>query len=162
MICFTCENSFSEVRKDQKYCCKSCYIKGSNKERKIYKQIWAEQNKVKVDSSKRNWIIKNPEKRKEASSSYTKRNKPYYAQYSSLRTRKVQQAKPKQVDEDDLLNVYKEAEYFGLEVDHIIPITHELVCGLHVWNNLQLLTRSENAMKSNKFFIEDILAIIKE
>jgi len=37
------------------------------------------------------------------------------------------------------------------EVDHIIPITHNLVCGLHVENNLQVIKSKENRKKSNKF-----------
>lgn len=39
----------------------------------------------------------------------------------------------------------------GLEVDHIIPIKNDLVCGLHVPWNMHYVTRSENARKSNFF-----------
>lgn len=37
------------------------------------------------------------------------------------------------------------------EVDHIIPIKGSTICGLHVLRNLQVLPRSENRRKANKF-----------
>jgi 5-methylcytosine-specific restriction endonuclease McrA len=39
-------------------------------------------------------------------------------------------------------------------VDHIVPIVHPLVCGLHNEFNLQVLTRDDNIRKSNEFNIE--------
>lgn len=37
------------------------------------------------------------------------------------------------------------------EVDHIIPLSHHKVCGLHVHQNLQVLTQEKNGQKSNTF-----------
>lgn len=35
------------------------------------------------------------------------------------------------------------------EVDHIIPIKHPMVCGLHVESNLRVMPATENLKKSN-------------
>lgn len=45
-------------------------------------------------------------------------------------------------------------EFFGLDihVDHVIPLQGRAVCGLHVHNNLQLLTASQNSQKGNRLY----------
>lgn len=48
--------------------------------------------------------------------------------------------------------VYRKAQEFGFDVDHIVPITSTTVCGLHVWHNLQLLAPKENRAKGNRWW----------
>ena len=36
-------------------------------------------------------------------------------------------------------------------VDHIIPLNHPLVCGLHVETNLRIISKNDNEKKNNKF-----------
>ncbi len=67
---------------------------------------------------------------------------------------KMEKATPNWVGDELIKLVYLKAQEWGFAVDHIIPVNHKLVCGLHTWNNLQLLSTSENSKKYNNF-IED-------
>jgi hypothetical protein len=59
----------------------------------------------------------------------------------------------------EIENIYKLADYLtkstGIphHVDHIIPLQHNLVVGLHVPWNLQVITAEANFEKSNKLLI---------
>jgi hypothetical protein len=67
---------------------------------------------------------------------------------------------PAWADLDAIKAVYAQAravtERTGIphHVDHEIPLQGKLVSGLHVHNNLQILTKSENSRKCNKFEVE--------
>jgi hypothetical protein len=56
-----------------------------------------------------------------------------------------------------LLAIYVKAQLKNMgsrtkyEVDHIIPLYHPLVCGLHSHLNLQILPKATNQLKSNQF-----------
>lgn len=73
------------------------------------------------------------------------------------RTKQQLLATPTWVDQREINKVRRECirlnktsitEY---EIDHIDPLLSPLVCGLHVHNNLQILPKEENRLKSNKF-----------
>lgn len=67
------------------------------------------------------------------------------------------QATPKWVDHDAIEAIYWEAQMKNYEtgvkhqVDHIIPLKHHLVCGLHIPGNLRVITATENIKKKNKW-----------
>ena len=66
-------------------------------------------------------------------------------------------ATPEWADQDAIKVIYAEAQrlqdLLGIEfhIDHIVPLQGELVCGLHVENNLQVIPATLNLKKSNKF-----------
>ena len=67
-------------------------------------------------------------------------------------------ATPKWVDRKAILSYYKQARELSrvsgvkYEVDHIVPLQSDYVCGLHVPWNMQVLTKTDNASKSNKYW----------
>lgn len=62
-------------------------------------------------------------------------------------------AMPPWVDASALREIYLKCPE-GMDVDHIVPITSPIVCGLHVPWNLQYLTPTANREKHNKFHVE--------
>lgn len=95
-------------------------------------------------------------------SQYKKNNPDKVSFYESRRRATKLQAQPKWLSKDqqnEIKAIYKlrdELQWLNdpsdpLTVDHIIPLQGELVSGLHVLWNLQILPRSKNCSKSNKF-----------
>lgn len=75
----------------------------------------------------------------------------YRARNAKRRATKIN-ATPSWANLSLIKRIYENAE--GMHVDHIIPLQGELVCGLHVENNLQYLTPEENSRKGNKLLEE--------
>lgn len=67
---------------------------------------------------------------------------------------------PDWANKDAIEQIYKAAKELTIatgisyEVDHIIPVKHLLVCGLHVEHNLQIIPQEENKEKSNNYIVE--------
>jgi hypothetical protein len=71
--------------------------------------------------------------------------------YHRLRQSRMTKAMPPWADKGKIRAIYEEAARLGLSVDHIIPLKHPLVCGLHTPDNLQLMPLKENISKNNQF-----------
>jgi hypothetical protein len=145
-ICCVCEieKQINEFHKDKtqkdghKHFCKVC----AKIRRKIQHRTYYDNNSEKIIQSQLKYAKENPEiiRAKNAKRRAAKLNAT------------VSWSNKEKID-----SVYKEARELELEdgikrhVDHIIPLQGENVCGLHVENNLQILTSEENHKKTNKF-----------
>ena len=123
--------------------CKECH----NKDTKNWYRTNKEQRLIKV----KEWYKNNKERRVKSHKNWCKINKDRIAAYSAKRRAVKLNATPAWADHEIINDFYLEAKYHGMEVDHIIPLQHELVCGLHVEHNLQLLTKEQNCSKGNSF-----------
>lgn len=141
--------------------CKICF--------RIRQRKWEERNIERHRDNQLRWRSQNSEQYKQKQYEWYERNKNIvfdkakkYAKdnpgWKRSATAKRRVAKLKAsvpwADRKKIAQIYNDAALLGLVVDHIIPLQHPLVCGLHVESNLQLLTASENSIKHNKFIIE--------
>lgn len=81
-------------------------------------------------------------------------NRQKWNAYLNARRAKERTATPAWVDFSAIRSVYERAQAAGMHVDHIVPLQHPAVCGLHVPWNLQLLPPETNRRKSNKLIEE--------
>ena len=75
-------------------------------------------------------------------------------------TEQRNKATPSWYEKKEIDALYKKAHRLTVEtgiphqVDHIVPLQHDKICGLHCFSNLQILTETNNKRKSNTFLIE--------
>lgn len=97
-----------------------------------------------------------PEKIREYNRRNYARNAPTFIAHNAKRRAARRQAVPAWADLRAIHAVYQQACRLTREtgvqhhVDHIVPLCGKSVCGLHVANNLQILTASENLKKGNR------------
>lgn len=112
--------------------------------------------------AERQWKKRNPEKVKAAMAAWnaTQESRQAIAEWSRLNKhrrnaitarRYAKKARATPIWSERLLidEVYRQAALRGWHVDHVVPINSPIVCGLHCWANLQILSPSENCSKGN-------------
>jgi hypothetical protein len=124
---------------------RNAYAKKYFKENREYFRMWDEQNKESRRNSSKKYRAENPDKQRAA---------------EARRRASVLQALP-EWDEEltqfvteeafDLAKRRKEITGFAWHVDHVVPLKGKNVCGLHVWNNFQVIPATENLKKGNKW-----------
>jgi hypothetical protein len=162
--------SFCKKSKDQRQDkCKNC-VKSYMKKR------YAETKHIQLEKQKLYYVL-NKDKRNTACSLYKKENhqkclvltkkwkdenKHKVYENNALRRASKKNATPRWLSMDqrwmieqafDIAQKRSEATKVKWHVDHIVPLMSNVVCGLHVPWNLQVIEAKENLKKYNKFEI---------
>lgn len=160
-ICSDCRRSYAKekrltnkeyVERNKERCKKHYALK-----KEIYMEAskkWKSQNKQKVGDSYKKYMQSDNAKqlRREAQAERYKRDPDKHIAIACANDSRIRKARPKWQPSIEITNYYRIARLFGFEVDHIVPIKSDLVCGLHCLDNFQLLTREKNASKGNRFW----------
>lgn len=112
-------------------------------------EIKKEEIKPKMREYSKIYHQLNKEKRNKQIAEWKKNNLHVRRVYEANRRAFKLKATPSWSNKKDIKEFYFNCPK-GFEVDHIIPLKGKNVCGLHVLNNLQYLTKSENCRKRNK------------
>lgn len=118
--------------------------------------VWRSENRERVRLCRKRWREADIERTRENGRQYAResRRKPDVKRrrraYQAAREASKIMATPRWADLGVIKRIY-EACPSGHHVDHIIPLKHHLVCGLHVPENLQYLPAVENIRKKNRF-----------
>jgi hypothetical protein len=156
--------------------CKSCYRKRHRQENR---HLYKERDKAHYESNKGYILLRQKEyyenntneciersrnhrkvagdqRREGYRAEWKEKNREHLNKYhrfaNAKRRARLLQATPKWLTKehwDKIKEIYKNCPE-GYEVDHIVPLQGENVCGLHVPWNLQYLTPKDNKKKKNK------------
>jgi hypothetical protein len=111
-----------------------------------------EKGRKKSNECSKRYRLNPKNKEKIAKSKYASKdkNRNLYNAISKTYSKRVKSRIPSWQPAREIKEYYMESRNLGLEVDHIVPITSSVVCGLHCIDNFQMLTREDNASKGNR------------
>jgi hypothetical protein len=126
----------------------------------LYKKEYRERTVEQRTNYMNEWREKNKTHTLEYGKQYRAKNRAHYTFLTQKRKIALLNRTPKWLSEDDLWLIKEIYELANLRssvtnvrwhVDHIIPLRGKNVSGLHVPQNLRVITWKENQKKTNKF-----------
>ena len=125
---------FAGLRMKSNRKCVECLSKSGNRNERTKK--FRDTHKVQAADIIKAWKVANP---------------GIAVAHSAKRRAAKLERTPAWADLEKIKEIYRLAAELGMVVDHVVPLQGELVSGLHVHINLQLITAFENGSKGNKF-----------
>lgn len=121
-----------------------------------YDAKYKEENREARNRASKEWRLQNKEKVSLNAKTWRAANREKSRNYPVKRRAMKKQAIPLWHDKADVESIYRTARAMSAggdewQVDHIVPLTHSLVCGLHCSSNLRITTKFKNQSKSNTF-----------
>lgn len=134
----------------------------SNPERKKdLDTAWRRKNAEKKAANDRAWYERNIDRKRAYDAKWRPRwleeNKHLTTAQAARRRARKAKAMPAWADHLAISQIYEDARRRTQEtgvahdVDHIVPLAGDCVCGLHVETNLRVVLASENRSKGNRF-----------
>ena len=154
--CSKCKLKFTDAFFEKRKDCKSGFRKQCKGCRQKVKSEYYKKNIKELKEYRKKYYEKNKETYLIQCSEYAKNNRSKKNNQRALRRCLEKNSTPAWANLDKIKKVYEKAKWLeevtGLKyhVDHIIPLSGKNVCGLHVWENLQILEASLNLSKGNR------------
>ena len=120
-------------------------------------------NKEKRSETSKNYYIRNRTKIRNRASKWVKANRGVHDAACALYRARKFNATPKWANKFFIEEIYdlarrrtllKSGGHAKWHVDHIVPLKSDLVCGLHIEHNLQVIPSEINFRKQNKYWPE--------
>lgn len=118
---------------------------------KIDSKVRYQKNQAKERQRRKEWRLNNPDYFK----NYLNANRSAHIARTAKRKASKFKAIPAWADKNKIKTIYEKCRLMRAiteiqyEVDHIVPLQSERVCGLHCEANLRIITKLENSSKRN-------------
>lgn len=137
--------------------CKPCHIRITNSNPRIRERIaeWAKRNPKRRAAHAASWRVRNPERAKQVAKNWRETHRDYINGRKVQRILIAKQQTPKWSipffvrEARALARLRTRMTGFEWHVDHIVPLRHPLVCGLHSHTNIRVVPAVVNLRKNN-------------